>query len=106
MKKKFLYILSPSYASYIQWRRILKDISDREDVIDILLPKPLSYRSMIPKLREIFKEINCNYVYFYENPLLTFSISRKQLNKFEKIISTPKFNVFLKFTEFSDLPRP
>ena len=96
MKKKFLYILSPSYASYIQWRPILKNISHRGDVIDILLPKPLSYRSMIPKLREIFQEINCNYVYIYENPLLTFSISRKQLNKFEKIISTPKFNFFLK----------
>lgn len=96
MKKKFLYILSPSYASYIQWRPILKNISQRGDVIDILLPKPLAYRSMIPKLREIFQEINCNYVYFYENPLLTFSISRKKLNKFEKIISTPKFNFFLK----------
>ena len=77
MKNKFLYILSPSYASYLQWKTILKDINDGENKIDILLPKPSSYKSMLPKLIDIFEEINCSHIYFYQNPLLSFFNSEK-----------------------------
>ena len=55
MNKKFLYILSPSFASYIQWKPIIEKIKKNNSEIEILLPKPLDYKNIIPKLKNELK---------------------------------------------------
>lgn len=96
MNKKFLYILSPSFASYIQWKPIITKIRNNNNEIEFLLPKPLDYKNIIPSLREELKGINSQYIYFYGNPLCPFFINKGNFNYFENVVNSPKFNYLLK----------
>ena len=88
--------MSPSYVSYIQWKPILKELIKENHKIDLLVPKPATYKHIILQLKEISKEINFQNIYFYRNPFISLFFTKAKLNKFEITIKSSEFNFFIK----------
>ena len=96
MSKKILYILSPSYASYLQCKTILSDLVIEGFKVDLLIPKPNGYSLLLPKLPEILTNLKINYFLIESNPLNPFLRKLVNLNDLEYISNTRKFKFQLK----------
>ena len=71
---KYLFLLSPSFSIYYQWKHLLKEINCDGHKIDIFIPKPLTYKNILSNLNIIEKDLNINKFLVLNNPLNPFSI--------------------------------
>lgn len=100
MSKRILYILSPSYASYIQSKSILKELVDNGFNVDLLIPKPNGYSLLISKLPEIINNLKVKKFLIQTNPLNPFYRKYVDVNEIKNITKEYKFNFQLKIGIF------
>ncbi len=94
--KKYLFIVSPSYAILHQWKTILTSLYKSGASIDFLLPKPLQYKSILNNLNTDNSGLYIRNICALKDPLNPFSITNFTIQEFSNNINSSSFNLQLK----------
>ena len=70
--RKILFVVSPSLALYIQCKNIIKEAINDGDIVDIFLPKPLTYKNILSNLYVIENDLKIDKFLVLSNPLNPF----------------------------------
>ncbi len=97
---KYLFLLSPSFSIYYQWKHLLKEINCDGHKIDIFIPKPLTYKNILPNLNIIQKDLNINKFLVLNNPLNPFSLVSLDSKQIYNLIHTRRFKLQLLIRNF------
>ena len=91
--KKFLFVLSPSLALYNQWKDIIKELKSQNYNVDILIPKPASYKNILSSLRVIENELKISKFIVLINPLNPYSLKKLRVSEIEELINQRFFRL-------------
>ena len=91
--KKFLFVLSPSLALYNQWKDILKELKIQDYNVDVLIPKPISYKSILSSLKVIESELEIGKFIVLINPLNPYSLKKLRVTEIEELSNQKLFRL-------------
>ena len=93
--RKILFVVSPSLALYIQCKNILKEAINDGDIVDIFLPKPLTYKNILSNLYVIENDLKIDKFLVLSNPLNPFSIKKLKVSEIKDLTYTYSFKLQL-----------
>ncbi len=98
--KNFLLVLSPSLALYNQWKDILKELKSEDHNIDVLIPKPISYKSILSSLKVLENDLEISEFLVLTNPLNPYSLKKLKIIQIKELCNYRLFKLQL-FIRFS-----